>query len=233
MLQEKIDKLLDLYLDGRFKKDQLDTKSEALDAQLTQVKIDLKERKRKRALIQNNQINYDTVAEFLSVANRYDQLLDEADQQKLIGSLFPRATLDATNDLLILHASLPQGVTVDIKVEIETMEETQEREMLEESKKRHTRAQKYLNLNRNISMLALSRAMGSQPPTLKIDQERFGAFRYLAPPRQCPKLKAQRITLIRKELALNPNATGRMLEQATGINRKMIYRLIAEEGLRA
>lgn len=54
-------------------------------------------------------------------------MLDLEDQQEQIGSLFRAATLDAENNLLTLHAMLPQEVSVDIKIEIETMDETKER----------------------------------------------------------------------------------------------------------
>lgn len=71
-IQEKTDMLLDLYLDKRWKKDQLNDKRTTLDNQMTQIKIELNERKRKSALIQNSQLNYDTVSQYLSVAKRYE-----------------------------------------------------------------------------------------------------------------------------------------------------------------
>ncbi|MBE1554151.1 hypothetical protein [Sporosarcina limicola] len=141
--QEKIDRLLDLYLDGTWPKEKLDENRAQLDAQLALIRNDLTERKYE--LIKNNQINCDTVAEFLSVANRFEQLLDESDQQRLIGSLFPSATRDVENDLLILHAFLPQKVKVDLKVAIESIEEMTEHELMERSTTRHKQAQKHLD----------------------------------------------------------------------------------------
>ena len=141
--------------------------------------------------------------------------------------------MDVENDLLILHALLPQKVKVDIKIAIETIEEMQERELLERSAERHKQAQQYLNKNRGISLEALGKAVGSQPPTLKLDQERFGAFQHLKPNKLSPKLKEDRIEILKVELAKNPKISGRQLEEKTGINRKMIYKLIEEEGLKA
>ncbi|MEK4715378.1 recombinase family protein [Sporosarcina sp. FSL K6-5500] len=230
--QEKVDRLLDLYLDGKWPKEKLDESRAQLDAQLALIRNDLTERKRKYELIKNNQINYDTIAEFLSVANRFEQLLDESDQQRLIGSLFPSATMDAEKNLLILHAYLPQKVKVDIKVAIESIEEMTERELIERSTARHKQAQKYMNKNRGISLEALGKAVGSQPTTLKIDQERFGPFKHLKPNKLSPELRETRIELIKKELVNNPGISGRQMEENTGINRKMIYKLIDEEGLK-
>ena len=231
-IQEKIDRLLDLYLDGKWTKKQLDERGAKLDEQLVLLRKELTERKRKHELIKGNKINYDTIVEFLSIAHRFEQLLEEEDQQRLIGSLFPTATMDVENDLLILHALLPQKVKVDIKVAIESIEEMAERELMERSAERHKQAQKHLNKNRGISLEALGRALGSQPPTLKLDQERFGPFMYLKPNKFCPELRAQRIEMIKKELAKNTKISGRQLEENTGINRKMVSKLIEEEGLK-
>lgn len=231
-LETQVDKILDLYLDGTWNKDRLDQKRDELEKELEQVEIDLDESKRKRMLIQNNQINYDTVSEFLSVAARYEKLLDVNDQQMLIGSLFPTATIDAKNDLLVLHAALPEEVSIDINIRIETMDEVQEREMLTAARERYDRAQDYLNKNKNTGIEALCRFLGSQPPTLKLDQERFGPLKHLARPKGCPSIRKERIIIIKKALADDPGMSGRKLEQLTGINRKMIYRLIKEEGLR-
>lgn len=230
--ESQINKILDLYLDGSWNKDRLDQKRDELEGELKQIEKDLSESKRKRVLIQNNQINYDTISEFLSVAARYEKLLDVSDQQMLIGSLFPAATVDAKNSLLILHAALPEDVSVDINIQIEPMEEVQEREMLAAAKIRYDHAQSYLNEHKGTSLEALCRVLGSQPPTLKLDQERFGPFQHLARPRNCPDLRLERIEILKDALAKHPKIGGRKLEEITGINRKMIYKLIKEEGLR-
>ncbi|WP_301109851.1 hypothetical protein [Sporosarcina sp.] len=67
---------------------------------------------------------------------------------------------------------------------------------------------------------------------MKRDQERFGPFKHLAPNKQCPDLKKQRVIVLQNELRKNPNISGRQLEKHTGINRKMIYKLMKEEELK-
>ena len=230
--QEKTDRLLDLYLDGNWPKEKLDANRQTLDVQLSAIEDDLSERKRKRDLIQSNQINYETVVNFLSIAERFDQLLDEQEQQDLVQSLFPNATLDLDNELFILHANLPQKVTVDIKVQIETSEMVLEREVLENSRKRYDQAQKYLNKQPGTTLAALSRALKCQPSTLKKDQERFGPLKNIAPNRLRPELRVERVKVLKKELVQNPKASERLLEEITGINRKTIRKLIKEEGLK-
>lgn len=74
--------------------------------------------------------------------------------------------------------------------------------------------------------------MKSNPSTLKQDQNRFEQFRYLKPNKFSLELRAKRIQTIRQALINTPNASGRKLEELTQINRKMIYKLIKEEGLK-
>lgn len=226
----KMDKLLDLYLDDKWPKEKLDERYKLLEKQVQQIQNDLNERKRKRNLIQKDKLNFDTIVEFFGVASRFEELLDSADQQKLIGSLFPSATLQ--NNLLILHALLPQEVKVDVKIQIETMKKVKERELLDSSRERYIMAQKTLSEHKGISLEALGKMIGSQPSTLKLDQERFGPFKYLAHNKQCTELKRQRVIMLEEELKKNPKLSGRQLEKITGINRKTIYKLIEEEELK-
>lgn len=231
-IQEKVDRLLDLYLDGKWNKDKLDSEREKLDAQLDDTNNSLEELIRKQELIQASQLNYDTIVEFMAAADRFDSELDVEDQQELIGSLFPSGVLDLENDVLIFKALLPQQVTVDIKIPIESTEEVKKREMYEFAKSRYFEAQAYLNKHPNTPLQTVAHAIGSQPPTLNKYQEWFGPLKHVAINRQSPELRKQHVEEIKKALAKNPKAPGRKLEEMTGINRKRIYRLIKEENLR-
>ncbi|MEV9639149.1 hypothetical protein ABZ756_00460 [Mammaliicoccus sciuri] len=86
--------------------------------------------------------------------------------------------------------------------------------------------------HQGLSLKRLGKLIGSQPSTLNLDQERFGPFKHLAPKKQCPGLKAQRIIVLQDELRKNPKISGRHLEKHTGINLKMIYKIIKEEKLK-
>lgn len=232
-IQEKTDRLLDLYLDGKWSKDKLDENRMDIDMQLITINDDLSEAIRKRDLILNNQINYDTVLEHLTVADRYEEMLDVQEQQDLLGSLFPSASLDIKQDVFTLHAYLAQEVTVDIKIRIESTDETRNRETLEQARVRYDHAQESLNKHKGMTMKALGLVVDAQPNTLRRDQERFGPFKHLARHWSCPNLRQERVDAIKKELALDPQAHDRKISAATGIYRKMIRRLIEEEGLKS
>lgn len=230
VIAEKIDRLLHLYLSGSWSQEQLDENKNILDTQLSNLDDVLKERKRKRELIESKQINYNTVADFLSVANRFDQLLDAKEQQELIGSLFPTATLDLENATLILHAQLPQLVKIDINVRIETTEEVSARVLLDTAEKRYKEAQKHLNSNKGITLIELAKELDIGSTTLWKDQKRFGRLRYLAP--DSKEIRKERVEIVTAALRKNPHATGRELHEITGINRTSIYEIIRSEGLK-
>lgn len=228
----KIDRLLALYLNGKWSTEQLDKERALLDQQLARIEKSISEQKRKYELIQASQFSYNTVVEFLTIASRFDALLDKRQQQQLIGSLFPMGTLDAENNQLMLHAHLPQGITMDIRLEIETMESVTEREVRLAAKAKYEEIQGYLNKNHNTSLETLQKVFKCNHSTLIKYQQWFGAFNYLLPNRLRPELKEERVQAIKTALRDFPSATGRQLEELTGINRKAVYRLIQEEKLR-
>lgn len=231
-VNSKMDKILKLYLDGKWSEEVLDKERDQLDSRLKHIENSIDDLKRKYELVKTSQFNYDVVVEFLSIAAHFDSLLEESEQQRLIGSIFPTATLDVSNNLLIMHARLPQQVILDIRIDIETMEAVKEREMYAAAREKYNAIQTYLNKNKGASLERIQKHFHSNYSTLIKYQEWFGPFKHLAPNRLGPEMRQKRIKTIKKALQSNPNATGRQLEKITGINRKMIYKLIREEKLR-
>ncbi|AJK88531.1 MULTISPECIES: recombinase family protein [Lysinibacillus] len=231
-VNSKMDKILKLYLDGKWSEEVLDKERDQLDSRLKHIENSIDDLKRKYELVKTSQFNYDVVVEFLSIAAHFDSLLEESEQQRLIGSIFPTATLDVSNNLLIMHARLPQQVTLDIRIDIETMEAVKEREMYAAAREKYNAIQTYLNKNKGASLERIQKHFHSNYSTLIKYQEWFGPFKHLAPNRLGPEMRQKRIKTIKKALQSHPNATGRQLEKITGINRKMIYKLIREEKLR-
>lgn len=231
-VNSQMDKILKLYLSGKWSEEILDKERQQLELQLKQIEMAIGDAKRKQDLIKASQFNYDTVVEFLSIAANFDTLLEESEQQKLVGAVFQTATLDTVNNVLILHARLPQQITIDIRIDIESMEAVKEREMHEKARVKYEKIQDYLNKNKGVSLEHLEQHFKSNHSTLKKYQEWFGAFKHLAPNRLSPKIREERIKIIKKALLSHPEAAGRELEKITGINRKMIYKLIREENLK-
>ena len=146
--------------------------------------------------------------------------------------MFPTATLDIENDVSIVNSLLTQGIMLPINIPIQSTEEMVEERLLEKSKARYDSCQEYLNEHLGTTLYRLSEIMHSNVSTLESDQKRFGKFLNSALAKGSNALRTERLKLLRSTLKKHPNASGRQLEDLTGINRKMIYKPIKEEGLK-
>lgn len=97
-----------------------------------------------------------------------------------------------------MHARLPQQVTLDIRIDIETMEVVKEREMYAAAKEKYHAIQTYLNQNKDASLEHLQKHFHSNYSTLIKYQEWFGPFKHLAPNRLGPEMRQKRIKTIKK-----------------------------------
>jgi len=229
----KKDRLLEVYLSGRWPIEKLDEEGAKLDKELETLEKSLERDKNKISLLKANKLNYETVVSFLSTVANFDTWLLIEEQQKTIGMMFPSATLDIDNNVLVLNSLLPQGITLPINVPIQTTEEMVEERLFEKSKVRYEACQKYLNDNPGTTLNKLSEVMHSNVSTLESDQKRFGKFKNVALAKGSNELRAKRLKILSSTLKKHPSASGRELEKLTGINRKTIYKLINEEGLRS
>lgn len=228
----KLDRILDLYVDGLWSKEKLDTNRIQLTSELSEIEAQLDGDRKKLELIRAEKFNYDSIVSHLSVVNRMDRWMTEADKQEQIGRVFPTATFNALEEVLTLRAKLPDNVSFDVKLKLISVEELREEQILEEAKIRYDACQKYLNENPGTTLNKLSEIMRSNHSTLEADQQRFGKFKNLGLAKGSKELRAERLKVIKTTLKKHPDASGRELEKLTGINRKMIYKLLKEEGLK-
>jgi site-specific DNA recombinase len=115
--QAKIDRLLPLYLEGSFTKEQLDKQKGLLENELKVHERRSKQLQAKKAVIKSNMFNYDTVLQYLAVAERFDVLLTDNEKMTMVGRLFPSAVV--YEDYMILNGILPNGVPLEITVPFE------------------------------------------------------------------------------------------------------------------
>jgi len=228
----KKDRLLEVYLSGRWSIEKLDEEGAKLDKELEVIEKSLERDKNKISLLKANKLNYETVVSFLSAVANFDTWLSLERQQQSIGMMFPTATLDVENEVLILNSLLPQGVTLPISIPIQSTKEMVEDRLHEKSRVRYDVCQKYLNDHPGTTLHRLSEIMHSNVSTLESDQKRFGKFKNVALAKGSDELRLKRLKLLCSTLKKHPDASGRHLEELTGINRKMIYKLIKEEGLK-
>jgi site-specific DNA recombinase len=116
-IKAKIDRLLPLYLDGDWSKEQLDRQKVLLENELKVHERRARQLQSKKDIVKANMFNYDTVLQYLAVAERFDVLLTKEEQMEMIGRLFPEA--DVYDDYVLLKGCLTNNIPLEIKVPIE------------------------------------------------------------------------------------------------------------------
>jgi site-specific DNA recombinase len=116
-IDQKIDRLLDLYLDGAFDKSSLENKKSTLSNERTVLDNRLSKIQSKLELAEKKRWNYSLVSKYLSIAANFDKKLTELEIAHMIGNLFPSATL--YKDKLVLHGELSNGAPLDVSVKID------------------------------------------------------------------------------------------------------------------
>lgn len=226
-VNEKMDKLIDLYLDGNFSKERLDERKLKLENESLMLKDQIQERERKIELMQSEKLNYEAVVEYFLIVNQSEALLSELDKQRLFGSLFPTATYYHEREELVLHAVI-QNVTLDVTVPIEAQSAERDKVLLERAKKRYKETQNLINSNPGINFKKLVNISPYNAETIRKDIERFGWFDNLPLRKGSPELKAARLKQIRTILKVEPSISIREMSKRTGICESTTSKLMKE-----
>lgn len=114
-LEEKLDNLLDLYLDGPFSKEKLIEKQEKIESELVFFKEQIEPLITKVELLKSQTWSWDLVYEFLEMIEGFETEFTPIERAKIFGELFPTAKL--YRDHLILQSNL-KGAPLEIKIPI-------------------------------------------------------------------------------------------------------------------
>jgi site-specific DNA recombinase len=117
--KSRLDKLLDLYLDGDFPKEKLKERQTVLEKEISTHNTQKQQMEAKRKAIQANLWNYEIVYHYLQLAERFDTWLSEAEKMDLVQRLFPTGTM--YDDRLVLQGMLPGSLPLDVEVPIESI----------------------------------------------------------------------------------------------------------------
>lgn len=113
--QLRLDRLLELYLDGELDKSTYTKKKEELDGLISQLELQRKEINAKNELLLSQEWGYDMVAELFEVAQNFETDLTPFEQSNVFGKLFPNGWLHREKLVLISEiAGAPIEVTVPI-----------------------------------------------------------------------------------------------------------------------
>ncbi|WP_338754227.1 hypothetical protein [Bacillus sp. FJAT-52991] len=112
-LETKLERLLDLYLDGDITKDELSKKRKGIDGEIVHLTETLTGLMKKYELLEKEELNTEYVYEYLSTIRFYDDELTPIDKVKIMGRLFPKATLYPDQIVLHLHIN---GIVIDVPI---------------------------------------------------------------------------------------------------------------------
>lgn len=115
--KEKLDKLLDLYLEGLFSKGQLAKKQKSLEQEVNNLEDLKKGIEIKLEMYKKREWNYEMLYEYLEIAEGFDTELSPQERANLLGDLFPQAIV--YEDKLILIGPLDTGAPVELEIPIE------------------------------------------------------------------------------------------------------------------
>ncbi|GLC89382.1 recombinase family protein [Lysinibacillus piscis] len=175
--QSKIDRLLPLYLDGTWSKEQLDKQKEMLELELKTHQERHSQIINKHDLIKTNLFNYNAVIQYLGVAERFDTLLERTEQMRMIEHLFPTATV--YEDKIIFNSLLPNNVPIDIHVPIapNPFERAKTKRSSENPQERFTRLQEYIKNNPEVSVYAAAKALNIPTNSAYKLEKKFGKLK--------------------------------------------------------
>ncbi|WP_332648794.1 recombinase family protein [Lysinibacillus sp. 54212] len=225
----KIDRLLPLYLDGSWSKEQLDQQKILLENELKTHDQRLKQLTNKRDLIKANLFNYEAVVDYLGVAARFDTLLDKEDQMHLIGRLFPQAVV--YEDHIIMQGLLTNNVPLEIRVPIDPnpYDRKQHSRTDRDPKGKYERVQLYLKDNPDASLRVAAKELGIAESTIYRLEKKFGPLEHGVILEQDA---AKKIEIIKAYLKENPGAINNQISRDTGLAKTTVNRLVKRYNLK-
>ncbi|WP_078428806.1 recombinase family protein [Alkalihalobacterium alkalinitrilicum] len=128
-LHEKIDKLLDLYLDADVKlsKEKLVERQKSLENELEFQQKRQRQLEAKLATLKKNEWNYNMIYQYLEVAKDFDTELTALEQTQLVGRLFPTAKMYSDKIIMIAEiGDVPVEVEVPINEDLNTWHHTKQ-----------------------------------------------------------------------------------------------------------
>lgn len=228
--QEKLDMLLPLYLDKKFKKEQLDKQHELLTKEVEVQEERYKQLEAKYKLIKSNMFNYDAILQYMVVAERFDVLLTGDEQMEMIGTLFPAGTV--YEDCIILNGTLGGNVPLEINIAVdpnpfEGRYVNYDRNRDPQGK--YEKIQELIKNNPGMSQRQIAEKLDISPASITRLKNKYGEFEeHVKAIEHDPEKKKDILVEYMKN---NPGASLRQTARDTGISTTHIRRLKAKYSL--
>ncbi|MCY8609944.1 recombinase family protein [Bacillus paralicheniformis] len=230
-VNEKKDRLLPLYLDGQFPKEQLDKQHNFLTNELKTHEKRLKQLKTQLTIVESKQLNYDLILEYFKVAERFDTWLTKEEQMNMIGQLFPKATV--FEEEIIMHGELPNGAPLEINVPIDPNPfdhgaTRPDREIDPWGK--YQKIQEMMRNNPGMPQSKIAEKLNIAPSTIVRLKKKFGEFEgQVKAIEHDPEGKREKLEQYLKK---NPNASLRQTARDTGMSTTTVRRIKEKFGLK-
>ncbi|WAT79080.1 recombinase family protein [Bacillus safensis] len=226
-VSEKKDLLLPLYLDGKFPKEQLDKQYSMLEAQEEHHKKQVRSLEEKLHLIKSKMFNYNLIVSYLSVAERFENLLTLEEQTEMISTLFPRGVV-YENEIL-LEGYLSENVPIEIAIPIDPDPFNVKNKWDRDPLGRYNRIQAYMNEHPHKTQKEIAEALDMAPSTIVRLRDKFGEYEnYTKVINHDPKGKAE---ILKEYYLKNPEASLRKTARDTGISTTTIRRIKKDYGI--
>lgn len=112
----KLDRLLELYLDGEFDRPTLIAKQDSIKSELTKQNEELSKLQNQLKIAKSQVLNYDMLYEFFGLAQQFEMELSPVEQAKIFSRIFSRAILYQDRMTLITELT---GVPININIKVE------------------------------------------------------------------------------------------------------------------
>lgn len=237
----KIDKLLGLYLSGKWSEEVLDKNKQEIENENEMLNELLEINNKKIELIKKNQFSYESL--FKNTALYAGALVlggiefghfEEEDLQDIIGELFEKAVYhDETETLNVRMRVSPEGIPWDIPIKLDPPNAQQEAEKLEQQRARYNQTQDLINAQgRKITFTELVKLSPLGAKTLRRDEKRFGPYKNLQLGKGSSERKEMLVKEISKMLCAQPDLGARKIAKELSMSEKTVLKYIKEFNLR-
>lgn len=238
---EKLDKLLGLYLSGKWSEEVLDKNKQEIENEISMLKEYYETNLKKIKLIKNNQYSFealikhkDILPDALAISALSLGLAPEQDIQDLLNNMFEKAIYNDSEEILNLCLRLaPEGIPWDVPIKLDPPNAKQEAEKLEAQFMRYNQTQELINKQgRVITFTELVNLSPHTAHTLRKDEETFGLYKNLELGKGSLERKEMLVKEIKKILSSQPNVGARKIAKELSMSEKTVLKYIKDYNLR-
>ncbi|MEY9976528.1 recombinase family protein [Lysinibacillus sp. RC79] len=238
---EKLDKLLGLYLSGKWSEEVLDKNKQDIENETSMLTEHHETNLKKIKLIKNNQYSFealikhrDILPDALAISALSLGLAPEQDFQELLNNMFEKATYCESEEVLTLRLRLySEGIPWDVPIKLDPPNAKQEAEKFEAQRARYNQTQELIHKQgRLISFTELVKISPHTAHTLRKDEETFGQYKNLQLGKGSLERKENLVKEISKILAIQPDIGARKIAKELSMSEKTVLKYIKEFNLR-